>query len=91
MYRYIKFIVGTPYTGTEDTIYEIYSGDTTDSFLNEILEEYISDNAESYEYLATGWCEGFESEEDRDNYYTDCWGKWIEITRQDFEEGVGIK
>lgn len=86
MYRYIKFIVGTPYTGTEDTIYEIYSGDTTDSFLNEILEEYINDNAESYEYLATGWDEEFDDEEEKDNYYADCGGYWEEITKEKFDE-----
>lgn len=86
MDRYIKFTVGTPYAGTEDTIYEIYSGNTTDNFLNEMLKEYIYNNAESYEYLATGWGEDFESEEDEEDYYADCWGEWIEITKQEFKE-----
>jgi len=89
MDRYIKFIVGTPYIGTEETIYEIYSGDTTDDFLNKILEEHICNNAESYEYLATGWGEDFESEEDRDNYYADCWGEWIDMTKEEFEKEEG--
>ena len=86
MDRYIKFIVGAPYIGTEETIYEIYSGDTTDDFLNEVLEEHIRNNAESYEYLACGWGEDFESEEDRDNYYADCGGYWEEITKEKFDE-----
>lgn len=84
--RYIKFEVYTSYVGTEDTIYEKFSDDTTDSFLEEYLDELIRNNAESYEYLATGWDEEFDDEEEKDNYYADCGGYWEEITKEKFDE-----
>lgn len=84
--RYIKFEVNTPYVGTEDTIYEVFSDDTTDDFLENYLEELIHNNAESYEYLATGWDEDFDDEEERNDYYTNCEGYWEEITEKEFNE-----
>lgn len=36
------------------------------------MEDLVRDNAEGFEYLATGWGEDFETEEEREDYYADC-------------------
>ena len=65
-----KITCTTPYAGTDQEYWvlanskeDIYEGD---------LEIWAHDNAEAYEYLAIGWGDDWESEEDRDDYYTDC-------------------
>ena len=65
-----KITCTTPYAGTDqeywvlaDSDKDIYEGD---------LEIWAYENAEAYEYLATGWGEDFETEEDREDYYADC-------------------
>ena len=65
-----KVTCTTPYCGT-DAEYWVYA-DSEESIDKNDLEEWVNENAEAYSYLATGWCEDFETEEDEENYYADC-------------------
>ena len=49
-------------------------------------EEAIYDYAESYTYVATGWDEGFESEEEEEAYYDNCTFYIEEITEEEYQE-----
>ena len=87
---YFKFTADTPYCGTEDTDYRKFEERPTDADLDEIAEEFSHGNAESYEYLVTGWNNEYFEDEDEEaeaveNYYADCTGTWEEITEEEFE------
>lgn len=86
--KYVKFICDTPYCGTETEEYLSFDDDITEEELNDILNDIIHDNAESFEYCATGWGEDFESEEDREAYYEDCTGSWAFVTKEEYEENI---
>ena len=86
--RYIKFTGGNGYCGCDIEEYVEYEDDTTDEELDVDAREYALDNGETYEYVATGWDEDWECEEDRDNYYEGCWCIWEEISKEEFEESV---
>ena len=56
-----------------------------------MAEEFAQLNAESYEYLVTGWDDDNFDDEDEEaealeNYYADCVGKWEEITEEEYNE-----
>ena len=44
------------------------------------------DNAQSFEYIVTGWDENFELEEEREDYYGNLECGWEEITKEEYEE-----
>lgn len=48
--------------------------------------EDIYDYAESNAYVATGWDEGFESEEEEEAYYENCTFDIEEITEEEYQE-----
>lgn len=88
---YFKFTAGTPYCGTENTHYRGLEERPTDAELNEMAEEFGQLNAESYEYLVTGWeDDNFEDEDEEaealEDYYANCYGFWEEITEEEFRE-----
>ena len=88
---YFKFIADTPYCGTENTEYRKFEERPTNSELDEMAEEFGQLNAETYEYLVTGWDDDeFEDKDEEaealENYYEDCCGTWEEITKEEFEE-----
>jgi hypothetical protein len=60
----------TPYCGTDTTYWVLadHEGDIPE----EDLDDWVHEGAESFEYLATGWDEGFETEEDREEFYAEC-------------------
>ena len=65
-----KITCTTPYCGTEME-YWVFANSEED--INKFdLEMWVQDNAEGYEYLATGWEEDFEDEQAREDYYADC-------------------
>lgn len=86
MSRYIKITAGTPYCGTEEDFFYIVDDDTTEEFINDFAEEILQRHVESFEYLATGWDEDWESEEQKENYYADCYVSWEEISKEEFWE-----
>lgn len=74
-----------PFCGTTFESYEAYE-EITEAELDDIAETYRAENAESYEYLETGWDEDWASEEDKENYYSDCYAEWHYITKEEYEE-----
>jgi hypothetical protein len=93
--KYYKFIAETPYCGTEMEDYRSFDYEPTEAELEEIADELCRENAESYEYLVSGWddenFEGMteeEQQEEIDNYYADCYGGWKEITEEEFLENT---
>ena len=74
----------TPYCGTEEIEYFEVPDDVTEEELNEQCDEMTYNNAESFEYLATGWDEDFENDDERNNYYDDCFGGWEFITKEEY-------
>ena len=88
---YFRFTADTPYCGTELVDYQKFEERPTDAELDEIAEDLAHNNAESYEYLVTGWNDDSFEEEDEEaealeNYYADCEGKWEEITEEEYNE-----
>lgn len=88
---YFRFTADTPYCGTELIDYQKFEERPTDAELDEIAEDIARSNAESFEYLITGWGDdNFEDEDEEaealENYYADCTGTWEEITEEEFEE-----
>ena len=65
-----KVTCTTPYCGTDQEYWVL--ADSEENIDKNDLEVWVYENAEAYEYLATGWGEDWESEEDRENYYADC-------------------
>lgn len=84
---YIKFIGGNGYCGCDWEEYQAFE-DFNEKKFDEILEELSYANAESYEYIATGWGEDFETEDDREDYYDRALseGNWFEVTEEEYEE-----
>lgn len=65
-----KVTCSTPYCGT-DNDYWVYA--PSEEYIDkDDLQTWAYENAQSYEYLATGWNDDFECEEDREDYYADC-------------------
>lgn len=84
--KYIKFYGGNGYCGCDFEQYEAYEDNITEDALAEIAYDLANDNAQSYEYIVTGWDEDFESEEERENYYEDVEYGWEEVTKEEYEE-----
>lgn len=91
--RYFKFIAETPYLGTESIDYYAFEDNITTEELEQIAEELEIQNAESFKYMVTGWNDDeYEDEDERqaalDEYYTDCYCIYEEITKEEYEEVV---
>ncbi len=86
--RYIKFFGGTGYRGCDFEDYLCVSDDYLDSDLDSLAQELAEDNAESYKYIARGYEDEWESEEDRLSYYGDTYCDWEEITKEEYESEV---
>ena len=87
---YFQIIVNTPYCGTEQ---EEYIKCKTIQEAESIAEELCRTNAESYEYLVSGWDdENFEdiTEEEQleelEEYYTSCDWSINEISAEEYSE-----
>lgn len=90
---YYRIYTSTPYCGTDDEEYYKFEERPTETELNDLVAVCTIINAESYEYLVTGWNDDeYEDEADRqealDNYYADCYGSWEEISEEEFEENT---
>jgi hypothetical protein len=88
---YFKFIADTAYCGTKCIEYMAFEERPPEIELDDIAEEIAINNAESFEYLVTGWDDDeFDNDEDRaaalEDYYNDVSGCWIEISKEEFEE-----
>jgi hypothetical protein len=81
----------TAYCGTEHIEYMAFKERPSEDELDDIAQDIANNNAESFEYLVTGWNDDeFDSDEDRaaalEDYYNDVSGCWIEISKKEFEE-----
>ena len=88
--KYVKFHGETGYCGCDFDEYEKYDDNVTEEFLNEVLDDMVHENGESFEYCATGWGNSWESEEEEDEYYENCSGSWEFITKEEYEEMGGV-
>ena len=86
MSRYIHFMGETPYCGTDYNDYIEFEDGTPNNVIDEYSDELCQQNAESFEYLATGWDEDWESEEERESYYENCYGSWEEISKEEYNK-----
>ena len=84
--RYIKIEVGNGYCGCDNTEYVEFENDITDAEIDAYAIELARDNAESFEHVATGWDEDFETENDREFYYEGAWFEWEEISEEEYNE-----
>lgn len=83
--RYIHFYGDAGYCGTDYHYFEEYPDDTEDSELDATSEQSCYENAESFEYLATGWDGDFEDEAERQAYYDGACGYWEELSKEEWE------
>lgn len=89
MARYIVVTRNNNYCECDSEEYYIFPEGTSDSEIDKYIEEGMYDYAESYEYVARGWGEDWESEEDEEEYYNNCDFYWREATeeeRENYEE-----
>ena len=96
--KYYKIKASTMYCGTEETHYIASEEPMSEEELREATAELTRENAESFEYLVTGWDgENIEDmtedevQEMLDNYYADCSGEWCEISEEEYKEEMGIE
>ena len=94
---YYKITVDTPFCGTECEDYIASKEELTPAELDEMAEELCRNNAEGYEYLVSGWndemFEGMSEEEQTEaieEYYASCDGSWEQISKEEYEEEVGV-
>lgn len=88
---YFRFTADTPYCGTDNTDYRAFKERPTDTELDDMAEEFGQLNAESYDYLVTGWKgDNFDDEDEEaealNDYYAECTGTWEEITEEEYLE-----
>ena len=88
--KYIRFYGGNGYCGCDYEYYESFGDDTSENEIETYATELGYENAESYEYVATGWNEDFETEDDRQEYYEDAlsYCGWDYCTKEEFEENT---
>lgn len=84
MARYIRFAGGNGYCGCDFDDLAAFDDDTTDRVIDEYGFELALDNAESLASAATGG-EEFESEEEEQEYFDNCWYEWEEISLEEYE------
>lgn len=86
MMRYIHFTGGNGYCGCDIDEYVEFEGDTLDEDLDQYAADLAADNGETFSYVATGWGEDFESEQEENDYYENCWCNWEEVSEEEYEE-----
>lgn len=86
--KYVRFSGGNGYCGCDYEVYEKFEDDITEKDLNEISDGLAYENAETYEHVATGWNEDWESEEDMESYYDDAlsYSSWNYCSEEEYEE-----
>ena len=84
MARYIEVERSNNYCGCDSLEHYIFPDTATDEDIDNYIVEGMYDYALDYEYIATGgWDCDWESEEERDTYYEDCYYSWREVTEQE--------
>lgn len=90
---YVRFSFSNGYCGCdrEDYICRMAIDDISQSEVDDLIQEEFEtemyEYLETYEYVATGWGEDWESEEDREEYYQGEYCNWEYITEEEYHEG----
>ena len=98
--RYIKITGGTGYAGTD---FEDYlQNEMTDEQLNRYVIDCAYENAEGFDYMVYGWgCSVEEYAEENEisieeaegmmeEYYSEAYADWEEITEEEYKEATDI-
>ena len=95
--HYYKITTTTIYCGTDIEHYIASQESMSEEEVRETAEELTRENAESFEYLLTGWngeniedLNEDEIQELLDNYYADCSCEYEEISKEEYEENMGV-
>lgn len=88
--RYVRFYGNNGYCGTDYEEYVAFEDDVTIQELDEYSHDLCYENAETFEYMVTGWGESWESAEDEEEYYENAleYGGWEFVTRVEYEENT---
>lgn len=80
---FVRITYENGYCGCEESVaLEVENMEEAEAYATEGIVDY----AESYEHVASGWNDDFESEEERDYYYENCIFRIEEITEEEYEE-----
>ena len=88
--KYYHLSGGNGYYGCDWDEYVAFDDDVSMDEIEDYANNLAYENAESYEYVATGWGEDFESEEDRNGYYdyVSDYTNWKEITEEEYLNNI---
>ena len=97
--RYIKFYGSTPFCGTDYEEYEALEDSWTDKQLDSESEERCYSNASMYEDIETDYQiyrDDYTTEEEykdaydeaSDEYYSECFGDWEEVSYEEYLENI---
>ena len=84
--KVIRLYVDTDYIDGDGNrvIYILYDSDTDINIINKDIAQIANEFFEDHEYLAQGYdyINGWESEEDEQSYYDNCWYDYTIITEE---------
>lgn len=86
--KYVRFYGGNGYCGCDYEEYVAFEDDESPAIIDAYSNELAYENAESYEYVVTGYDEDFDTVEERDEYYEDAYSYcgWDYCSKEEFEE-----
>ena len=90
--KYVRFYGSNGYAGTNYEIYETFDDDTTENIIDDYSKDLAYENAETYEYVARGWDEDWDSEEEQEEYYEDAldYCGWEYCLKEEYIENLKI-
>lgn len=91
--RYFHLSGGNGYCGCDWDEYIAVTEEELESdpsYVTSCADNFAYGYAESYEYIATGWNVGWESEEEREEYYNSIldYTNWEEITEEEYLNNI---
>lgn len=88
--KYVRFYGGNGYCGCDYEEYYEFDDSVSEESIEEISQELAYEYAESYEYVATGWGQSWETEDDEIEYYDNAHDEagWDYCTKEEFEENT---
>ena len=92
--RYVHFSFDNGYCGCqgEQYIKLTFEDDTTEEKIEETIKEYFEEEMyeflETYAYVARGWGEDWETEEDEEAYYCGDYCGWELVSEEEYKENL---
>lgn len=83
--KYFKINYEAAYCGTQNTEYHYQEGDITPDQENEIWQDKVNDLFDMFGFLISD----DPTEEEEEEFKADCFVEITEITKEEWEEGVG--